>query len=135
MAQRTSGEIMKKLILALLMFISCSLRAEWVLIGESTDGSATIYVDPATIRRDGTLRKYWKLTDLNIRNKNGDKSWRTREEIDCKEERYRIISLTSFSDAMLGGNTSGNYNYSDNSFANIAPSTLDEDVMKYVCAK
>ena len=126
---------MKKLFLVCLMMLAGSAWAEWVLVASSGDGSTKFYIDPATIRRDGTLRKYWKLTDLNIRNKNGDKSWRTREEIDCKEERYRIISLTSFSDAMLGGNTSGNYNYSDNSFANIAPSTLDEDVMKYVCAK
>ena len=126
---------MKKLILALLMFISCSLRAEWVLIGESTDGSATIYVDPATIRREGVLVKYWRLTDIRVRNKDGNMSWRTRDELDCKKERSRVTSMTTFSDSMLGGSLNGNFNYPNDEWADIPPGTLDAVKMKYVCAK
>ena len=133
MVQRTSGEIMKKLIFALLMFISCSLRAEWVLVGEGPSGNK--YIDPATIRREGDLIKYWALSNIRVRNKEGNMSWRTREELDCKKERYRTTSLTSFRDSMLGGRITSNFNFPNAEWNYIAPDTLDEEVMKYVCAK
>ena len=126
---------MKGLIFVLLMFISCSVWAEWVLIGESTDGSATIYVDPATIRREGVLVKYWRLTDIRVRNKDGNMSWRTRDELDCKKERSRVTSMTTFSDSMLGGSLNGNFNYPNDEWADIPPCTLDAVKMKFVCAK
>ena len=133
MVQRTSGEIMKKLIFALLMFFSCSLRAEWVLVGEGPSGNK--YIDPATIRREGDLIKYWALSNIRVRNKEGNMSWRTREELDCKKERYRMTSLTTFSDSMLGGSMNGNFNYPNEEWSDIPPGTLDAAKMKYVCAK
>ena len=126
---------MKKLIFSLLMFISCSVWAEWVLVVESADGNTTSYVDPATIRREGTLLKYWTLTDLKVRSKKGYMSWRSREELDCKKERYRTTSLTAFRDSMLGGRITENLNFPTAEWNYIAPDTLDEEVMKYVCAK
>jgi hypothetical protein len=126
---------MKKLIFSLLIFISYSVYAEWVLVVESNDGEAKIYVDPATIRREGTLLKYWTLTDLKVRNKFGDMSRRTREEIDCKKERYKRTSLTAFRDSMLGGVITGNHTNPDAEWIDIAPGTLDEAIMKYVCTK
>ena len=135
MPQRTSGEIMKKLIFALLIFISCTVWAEWVLVVESADGNTTSYVDPTTIKREGTLLKYWTLTDLKVRSKKGYMSFRSREELDCKKERYRTTSLTSFRDSMLGGRITSNFNFPNAEWNYIAPDTLDEEVMKYVCAK
>ena len=127
--------MMKKLIFALLMFISCSVWAEWVVVGESTSDGTTFNIDPATVRREGTLLRYWKLTNLTVQNKSGNMSWRTREELDCKRERYRLTSMTTFSDSMLVGSLNGNFNYPNDEWADIPPGTLDAVKMKYVCAK
>ena len=135
MPQPTNGEMMKKLIFALLMFISCSVWAEWVVVGESTSDGTTFNIDPATVRREGTLLRYWKLTNLTVQNKSGNMSWRTREELDCKRERYRLTSMTTFSGPMLGGKINGSFSWPDDEWTDIAPGTMNETVMKYVCAK
>lgn len=124
---------MKKFIFTLLMFLSYSAWAEWVLVSESTN--ARLYIDPATIRREGTLRKYWKLTDLKVRDKDGDMSWRTRAETDCKEERERFTSLTTFSESMLGGRVTRTSDFPNDEWRDIAPGTVMATVMRYVCAK
>ena len=55
-------------------------------------------------------------------------------EYDCKEERYRVLSISGHSGPMAGGETlgsdssRGNWNY-------IAPGTIGETVLKFVCAK
>lgn len=124
---------MKKFIFTLLMFLSYSAWAEWVLVSESTN--AQLYIDPATIRREGTLRKYWKLTNLKVRDKDGDMSWRTRDETDCKEERERFTSMTTFSESMLGGRVTRTADFPNNEWSDIAPGTVMATVMRYVCAK
>jgi hypothetical protein len=127
--------MMKKIIFALLMFISCSAWSEWVLVGTSADDDKKFYIDPETIRREGVLVKYWKLSNLKVRNKSGDMSWRSREELDCKKERYRLTSITTFSEPMLGGSMTGHFNYPNDEWRDIPPGTLDAAKMKYVCAK
>jgi hypothetical protein len=126
---------MKKLIFALLMVLSYSAWAEWVLVAAVASNGNQYYIDPATIRREGTLLKYWRLTNLKVRNKAGDMSWRTRDEIDCKKERWRFTSLTRFSESMLGGTINTNVNAPNNEWRDIAPGTVMSFVMAYVCAK
>ena len=126
---------MKKLLLVGLMMLAGSAWAEWVPVASAMDDSTKMFIDPATIRREGTLRKYWKLLDKKVLDKSGDTSSRTREELDCKQERFRITSLTTFSGSMLTGDITGNYNYPDAGWSDIPPGTMVEIVMKYVCAK
>jgi len=124
---------MKKLIFTLLMILSYSAWAEWVLVSQNDE--TQIYIDPATIRREGDLRRFWTLTNLKVRNKSGDMSWRSRDEINCKKERDRSTSITTFSESMLGGRVTGNFNYPNGEWSDIAPSTLMSFAMAYVCAK
>ena len=127
---------MKKLIFALLMVLSYSAWAEWVLVSEATNSEAKNYIDPATIRREGTLLRYWKLVNLKVRDKfDGDMSWRTRDEIDCKKERWRFTSMTTFSESMLGGRVTSTSNAPNGEWSDIAPGTVMFYVMRYVCAK
>ena len=44
--------------------------AEWVLVAKSERG-VFFYIDPASIRREGNLRKFWKLADFKDRDKSG----------------------------------------------------------------
>jgi hypothetical protein len=125
---------MKKLLFFLLIFISSSAWTGWVPIANSDSGDTEFYVDPATIRKEGVLRKFWKMVNLKNRNKNGDISFRFRDELDCKEEKFRNLNITTFSEKMLSGEITNNFN-TIGKWVYIAPGTLDEAVMEYVCRK
>ena len=126
---------MRKIFFFLLMAFSCSVWAEWVLVTKSEARGVFFYIDPASIRREGNLRKFWQLADFKERNKSLDKSYRSKIELDCKEEIFRVSSITIFSESMLKGNITNSFNYPNSEWENIAPGTLDADTMEYVCAK
>jgi hypothetical protein len=123
---------MKKLFLVCLMMLTGSAWAEWVMY-EETD-TATHYFDPATIRKDGNMRRVWALQDLRKRNKDGEMSRRMRSEYDCKLERYRYLAISEHSKPMAGG-TVLVQGGEDNYWVAIAPSTVDETIFNIVCAK
>ena len=122
-----------RLVLCLLLTLAAlPAWAQWLKASE-TDTS-TFYIDPATIRKDGDLRKVWTINDLKQRHKDGEMSRRSLHEYDCKEERYRTLSISEHSDPMAGGRTissdngSGKWNY-------IAPGTPAQTILRIVCAK
>ena len=123
---------MKKLFLVCLMMLAGSAWAEWVVYFESD--LATHYFDPATIRKDGHIRRVWALQELRKRNKDGEMSRRMRYEHNCKQERYRILFYTFHSESMAGGEilaTGGE----DNNWLEIPPATAGETIFNIVCAK
>lgn len=122
-----------RLVLCLLLALAAAPAwAEWVKVSEHTE--SFFYIDPATIRRDGNLRRVWEIQDLKKRHKEGEMSMRNLSEYDCKEERTRILSITGHSDPMAGGKTlfseSGPGKWDD-----IAPGTVSQKMMRIVCAK
>lgn len=123
---------MKKLFLVSLMLLAGSAWAEWVIFG-ATD-TATHYFDPATIRKDGNMRRVWQLQELNKRHKDGEMSRRIRQEYDCKQERYKILGQTEHSEPMAGGEVLTNFGEMK-TWVEIAPDTMSEKILKIVCAK
>jgi len=113
---------------------SATAGLNWVPVAVGATSNDKIYVDPATIRRDGNLRRFWKLIDYGSRSSSGWQSSRSFDEIDCREERTRIVEITSFSESMLQGRNIGTQRGSG-SWSQIAPGTLGEGVMRYVCAR
>ena len=122
----------KTLILALL-FVSGSVCAEWLKIGEGMDDSS-FYIDPATIRQDGNLRTVWRKVELKIRAEGGQISSRSKLEFDCKKELFRLLAFSQFSEQMLAGKLLGYGDFPDARYRAIAPDTMDSDMMKVVCA-
>jgi len=124
--------VIKKTLLFALLVVTGSAWAEWLKIGNID--SATFYIDPATVRKDGNFRKVWEIIDLKTRDKNGELSYRMRMEYDCKEERARILSATSHSQAMASGkeltSVIGNGQWND-----LPPDSNSETTLKIVCAK
>ena len=49
-----------------LLFVSGSAFAEWRLIAESAKGDM-VYIDPATVRKDGNMRTYWRKIEFYFR--------------------------------------------------------------------
>ena len=122
----------KAIVLALMLLVTGPALAEWVGVSETND--ATIYIDPATIRKDGNFRKVWVLMDFKKRNELGRKSYRTRDEFDCNSERQRTLSFSAHSGPMAAGEVletkSGPWEWRD-----AAPDTPRETVLKIVCGE
>ena len=123
---------MKKLYLVCLMMLTGSAWAEWRLVSSNKDGD--IYLHYVTIRKDGNMRKSWSLQNLTIRGKSGESSRRIRVEHDCKNERYRMMSISLHSQPMAGGDILFNESFSDPEWENIAPYTSMASILKIVCS-
>ena len=54
---------MRVVLVALLMLATIPAWAEWLKVEENDIGTV-FYLDPATIRKDGDLRRVWGLQDL-----------------------------------------------------------------------
>jgi hypothetical protein len=121
----------KSLLLSLLLLATGSAWAEWVKIPVSGD----LYIDPATIRKDGNLRKIWGIRDLEQRDKNGAMSIRTRVEYDCKEERNRVLVISTHTELMAGGTTIESFGESPRGWVEIPPGSTHETILKIVCAQ
>jgi hypothetical protein len=92
----------KSILIALLM-VTGSAWAEWVEVLNTAESD--FYIDPASIRRDGSLRRAWAIQNLKQPGTGGKLSNRIRCEYDCKKERYRFLLLREHSGPMSGGTT------------------------------
>jgi len=122
---------MRLLLFMLLILGSFKAAAEWVAVAK-TDVTAT-YIDPATISRNGALRRVWQIADLTQSEADGTKSRRTLYEYDCKERRFRFLSISTHSGPMA----SGRVLWSDNTtreWNSTAPDTRFEGILNIVCA-
>lgn len=117
-------------ILLLFLFATGSAWAEWVSLGESD--SMTAHIDPDTLRTDGNLRKVWILINFKQRNTDGTMSVRSKQEFDCKNERYRFLAFSNYSEPMTGGKLIFNSENSS-SWHEIAPGTPSNSFLKAVC--
>jgi hypothetical protein len=124
---------MKKLIFVSLMaMLTGSAWAEWVWYSGSNE--ASVFYDPATIRKDGNMRRVWELQNLVQQDEVGAMSSRALKEYDCKQERYRILDISEHSGPMAGGKVLTN-GIGDGRWRGIAPDTLVAVILKIVCAK
>ena len=85
----------KAILTMLLAVVSSSAAAEWVEIGNNE--AATVYADPATLRRGGNMVKLWELyvakTTQSIVNK-PYLSVKLLREYDCKGKQARTLSAS-----------------------------------------
>lgn len=123
---------MKRLFLTLLLAaMSGGVIAEWVKVSETED--EVVYIDPTTIRKDGNLRRVWELQDLKQRDKDGEMSRRAFIEYDCKEDRLRILSLSTHSKSMALGRVI--FSESGTSpWDFVPPRTISAKRLKIVCS-
>jgi hypothetical protein len=122
-----------RLVLCLLLNLAAAPAwADWVKVIDND--VVVIYIDPATIRKDGNIRRVWELYDLKQRDRDGEMSRRVLYEYDCKEERYRFLSLSAHSEPMAGGRVL-NTGSSPTAWDYVAPGTVAATKMQFVCAK
>jgi hypothetical protein len=120
-----------RIVLALsLMLAAAPAWAEWVKVGR-TD-AAVHYIDAATIRRDGYLRRVWTMQDMRDTSPDGVMSIRALEEYDCAEERFRYLSIAAHSRPMSGGQVLFAHDL-DDEWSDRPPGTNSSAMEKIVC--
>ena len=70
---------------------------------ESVSGN-TFYVDFERIRKHGGYVYWWDLVDYLKPDKDGDLSYKSYNQGDCKLFRLRILSMSFHTEPMGGGN-------------------------------
>ena len=125
------------LLLMLFMLSSQPAYAEWVLVSGDDEAGLKVYVDPATLRRNGSLAKMWQLYDYKtVQTVAGDSllSMKRFNEYDCTEERTRMLGYTWFSGNMGNGNvvysTTGQLPWEL-----VVPRTINRTLWKVACDK
>ena len=126
----------KRLLLGLILLVTATVAsAEWTVA--ERDDELILYVDKATIRRNGNLVRMWDMTDYKTLQKsaagNPFLSVKTQREYDCKEEKMRLLAFTQFNRQMGQGNVVySNGNYKDE-FEPIEPRSFGEALWKVAC--
>ena len=124
---------MRLLLALLLMTVGATAWAEWVPYYLFSD--RTLYVDLSTVKRDGDFSRVWTIGDFEERNKNGELSYRSHEEFDCKNEMHRLLVLELFSEHMARGNSVGKMERGPTRWEAIAPDTAGRALLEHVCKK
>jgi hypothetical protein len=127
----------KGIFFLLFLALSTTAAAEWVKLGEDSQGT-TIYFDPASIRRAGSEVTMMHLYDYRIaqlfKNESLFFSTKVQGEHDCKEGRVRAISLTVYSDHMAGGDALQTSPEPGN-WVPAAPNSVHGALWKIACGK
>ena len=116
----------------LMALIAMPVWAEWTKTGESM--STVFYADLDTIRKDGQLVQVFEVQSFKKRDKTGARSARALSEWDCKGERYRILSISTYSKPMAHGKTISSVN-APGSWDSIDSDTADKLMLDLLCSR
>jgi len=98
-----------------------------------TENDDVVYIDPATMRKIGNLRRVRVIQDLSKKGPGGEMSRRVFWEYDCVEARYRGLSATSYAGPLASGQVLKSVE-TPGSWVDVAPETVDALILKTVCA-
>ena len=123
--------------ITLLLLSSGPAYAEWVKVSESDEAGKTVYVDPATIRRNSNLVKMWQFYDYKtVQTVGGNRFLTAKEqwEFDCAEERSRVVARKEFSGNM-GSGTMVSTNSQVGKWLPVMPDSIGHTVWEAACGK
>lgn len=123
------------ILMVLLTAVSNGAMADWRAVGSNEN--TAIYIDPATIQRNGHMALMWHLTDFKTAQKDmGDKYLSTKDqnEYDCKEEKLRRRASSEHSENMGKGKIVYSDSYTTR-WKPVPPDSGVEILWKFACAK
>lgn len=128
-------------LITFLLLISVPANAEWVAVEKDylLPGIQTVYVDPASIRKEANLVTMWQLTDYqwmqgNPRGPTRFLSTKTLKQFDCAQRRLRLLAFTEFSHGMGAGISTGGYVDKDR-WLPVEPESINQALWEVVCGK
>ena len=112
--------------------------ADWIKVAEASEGKVSHYIDPATLRRMGSLMQVVTLTDYQqaqaISETQRFMSVKMQDEFNCATRSGRHLSLV----ALAGNMGTGSIVASESAAAPeraIVAGTADEEMWKHVCGE
>jgi hypothetical protein len=130
-----------------LLLSSGFVNAEWVAIEKKyqSPGLQIVYIDPATIRREGDLVTIWQLTDYKWAQGNVGLgrfgmdpsrflSTKTHKQFDCAEKRLRLLAYSEFLRHMGTGRRNDGYVDQDN-WLPVEPGSINQALWEVACKK
>ena len=129
--------MLRLILFTLLVLNSGAAYAEWVKVSDRDEAGKTVYVDPATIRRNSNLVKMWQFYDYTtVQTVGGVRFLSNKEEweFDCVEERSRSLGLKEFSGNM-GSGTVEYTNSQVGKWIQIMPDSIGHTVWTVACGK
>jgi hypothetical protein len=113
------------------MFSSTSF-AGWTKVSETEKGN-TYYVDFERIRKHGGYVYYWILWDFLKPSENGNLSYQSYKQGECKLFRFKVLSDSLHTEPMGGGTPSTSSNTPDKDWRYPPPNSSNETILKTVC--
>lgn len=123
---------MCRYLILMLMLVAAPTWAEWEKYGIAEP--VTFYHDPATIKKNGSLHRFWSIQDLKVRGKFGELSRLVLNEFDCKAGLYRALAVRAHAENMGRGTLLGSAD-SPGEWNHVAPGTIADTGMKIACAQ
>lgn len=127
---------MKCFLILITLLTPAIAQAEWVQLASVGEGEVTVYVDPATIKREGNVVEFSALFNYaTVRTLSGApfQSATTQEEIDCAGKQSRTLAVSSHSESMAGGHIVSTATGGYVLWTPIAPETIVSALLKFVC--
>ncbi len=130
---------MRRTLLVLMLVVAPAAQAEWVKVAQADD--TFYYVDPATLRREGTLRQIREVQDFAAPRPGGARSRHALFEFDCSAGRWRVLAITDHAEPMGAGKVVGTWT-GESAWSYVAPltgsnipaSTTNRTTLRYVCS-
>jgi hypothetical protein len=130
------------LALITLLFLSTApVNAEWVAVEKDylLSGLQTLYVDPDSIRREGTLVTMRQLIDFkwmqgSARGPTRFLSTETHKQFDCAKKRLRLLAFTEFTHRMAIGIRADGY-VDTGRWIPVEPASINQALWEVACGK
>ena len=130
------------LLIMILTLIQTPVQAEWVMMDDryQSPGLQTIYVDPNTIHREGTVVTASALIDWKWMqgNRSPTRFYSTKmtKQFDCAEKLVRTLATTDFYGHMGTGEVIGGGGHtSESHWVAIEPESLNQGLWEAACGK
>lgn len=128
-------------LITLLFLSSVPAYAEWVEVEKDylLPGLQTVYVDPESIRREGSLVTLWQLIDFRVmqgsaRGPARFLSTKTHKQFDCAEQRLRLLAFMECSRGMGTGTPANGYVDKGN-WLSVEPDSINQALWEVACGK
>lgn len=127
---------MKSILFLVALLVSTLAQAEWVKVISVSAGEVTVYVDPASIKREGNVVEFSALFNYATVRTLSDAPFQSatmQEEVDCAGKQSRTLAVTSHSEPMAGGHIVSTATGGHVPWTPIAPESIVSAIFKIVC--